>query len=377
MSHNSTPFKPKNLEEFIAKSNRCLVKLGEQMMNKCKRNLGQTNKLAVSIGGVKRTLEVSEARYGRIIQKWQKAFTPRASMEIKPQCIDICKIKIDVLLCPSEYDQHHYLGLMQEAGSNPYAYGFHQYLIDNLLYQIQEDKQYVSDIFSVTPTSLMPNKPGSAWLSGDGLFSNIWKLYQKGDITPIPTGKITKENICAQVDLMVKNVHRCLKGKPARLYLSCENYIKYCEAKFEKYYQSDNVYVDLLSMNGRRTPNSNLRPFMIPHSNVMMCPLESIDYEYPNDAMILIGEGNLVNVYDEMSDDTTLYFEKDKRSICIFGDMKRGQGFICPDERFILTNDQVPNPYLIPLPEEELEYEITRPDNPFTIAVNEQLGAAA
>lgn len=360
----------KNIEDIVAKTNYCLHTMGPQMQNKCRKMLGQTQKFTTTIPGVKRTLEVSDARYKSVVQKWQKKFTERAGMKIVPHCIDICKVKVDVAICPGEYEQHCYLGQFYDTGTNPYDNGFAQFMLDNLLYQKEEDLQYISDIVSVA-SEAVEGQAGSPWRTKSGLFELIWKLYQKGDLTPVPTGEINIDNVCDAVDSMVDAMHRKMKGKPAQLLVTCDTYIKYCRAKYNMHYQSSTVMEDL-----RRT-YSTMPELPLHHSNVTLCPLLSLDEYFPNDAMIMLGRGNTVSLVDGVQDIRQMYAERDKRSICYFGDFKTGLGFICPNEWDIVTNDQVPNPYMIPLPEEELECGTEMVDNPFTVPMNENFGAAA
>jgi len=342
-AHNAfgNPITDNIIQDILEQAAACVHVRGPQMVVKC-RLASEFMKYSTPYPDVKRFVEMSELKIGFILQKFVKDFTPMGDIDICFNRIEVCKLKGDWQFCPSEEEQNKYLAQFYKPGTDSYDFGWGQFVLDEFIRKMEEDENYASAFFSVhddaSATAAGPRSPFSTY---NGWYAQIHLAIADDKITPLPTGENTLENIWENLYAMADSVHACMKGQPMKLWLTCRDYQLAYRAREMQFLQSN----DPVAQAGQKRFQPTL---CIPGTFIELVPLVSMsmyaDPTQPKSPMILTSIDNAVHAFDSASDND-IKVEPDKRLICIFNDRKGGVGFWCTDDRFLIVNDQIPNPW--------------------------------
>jgi len=161
-----------------------------QNMNRLMRQLRQTlvtTSVFTEINSDETVWRASESRHGRVIQPFQKAWTPIGEVEFKPVAIESFKLKSDVQDYPDDLEST-WLGFLSSNNLDRKQWPFVRWWVEQeLLPQVKEDVE-LNEIWSGVFAAPTPGTPGDAGTSMNGIRKAINDQVTATRITTIATG---------------------------------------------------------------------------------------------------------------------------------------------------------------------------------------------
>lgn len=154
----------------------------------------------------------------RVLQRYQKAFTPVGGGEFKPSKIDLAWMKVDELEIPDDLEKS-YLGFMNSIDSNDVkSYPFVRWYMEHILKQVDQDFE-LNEIWSGVEGVITPGTATAAGASMNGLAVQIADGITATEITPIagpaswstdPATFVTEVETWVNAVKAVSNEHRII-----------------------------------------------------------------------------------------------------------------------------------------------------------------------
>jgi hypothetical protein len=268
----------------------------------------------------------SEARIGRLLQGFQKGWSPTGTAQFVPVDIDQFKMKLDFQDYPDELEAS-WLGFLAGPEIDRKQWPFIRWVVEmHLLPQLMEDKE-MNEIFA--GEFLAPPTPGTAGAAGTAMngiafLLNYW--IDESRITPIATGALETvpadfvDQIEAFVDAIdtrywTKNMNLCMGQEWAR------KFIRGYRAKYGK------------------DQDFKGTTFKIPESNITITGLASHN---GSEKIWCTPYENTVRLSKKSQNEKMVQVESVDRLVKIFTDFWFGVGFVIPE--IVFTNDQELNP---------------------------------
>ena len=259
--------------------------------------------------------------FTRVVQPFQKAFTPLASVTFVPVAIQQFKIKVDAQEYPDDLEAT-WLGFLDGPEIDRKAWPFVRWYCEvYLIPQIKQDIE-MNEIFQgvfVAPTN---GVPGPAGTSLNGLKKTINDHVGAGRITPITTGAFdttNPESVVEQMEAFADGIHKDYWSIP--MMLGCSESIAraFLRGQERKY--------------GKNTGGGALG-LTINNTNITLQALTS----HRNTQKIwCTPKGNAVQLRKKMQNQTAIQVESIDRLLKFFTDFWMGIGFIIPE--IVFTND--------------------------------------
>ena len=177
----------------------------------------------------------------RIVQPFQKAFTPIGTTTFTPNEFSLFKIKVDMSETPDDLEKS-YLGFLAAAPEADRAnWLFIRWLVEvHVMAKIQEDlenNEYFAGVFAAP----VDGTAGAAGTSMNGLRKVIRDYNTAGRTNlgngPIATGALAADNadFVTQLEEMVDAIPSLYRPKMDFLFMSKENATRYARGKRKKY----------------------------------------------------------------------------------------------------------------------------------------------
>jgi hypothetical protein len=270
------------------------------------------------IPGVRNRYVTTSSARGEFLQPWQKGWTPKLGVAIKPYVNTIYDIKMDTTLDNLHELYKTYLAFLNDENKTPDKFPIVKWLFDyHIIPGITEELRAMSvkGVY-VAPT---PGMAGSSLSSANGVFTIIANEVADGNITPIPVGAITTSNIVEKYEKFNRDLPSEWVGKEGFIFVSSQRLQDYIYA-----------YRDAFGQN---------RDFEGPTTKLWGTSktLVGLDDLNGSDRMLYTPtgvNGNLLKMYDKivMPNPT---IQLDKRDVHILTDFARGWGFDCLDVVFV------------------------------------------
>lgn len=201
----------------------------------------------------------------RIVQPFQKAYTPTGNLTVKPNVINLSKIKVDTTWAPDELS-YSWLAFLEGEGINRADWPFIKWLLmEHMAPKIQEDLE-MNEIYGGVETAPTPGTAGVVSTSMNGLqkVMNDWVTASRS--TAITMGAVPTDPVlfCTYVETFVKSLPALYRSKVDYLFMSEDLQLRYRTGKYLKYNMNynaqdiDNVFlfpnlkvVGLPSMTGK------------------------------------------------------------------------------------------------------------------------------
>ncbi|WP_128544071.1 hypothetical protein [Larkinella soli] len=131
----------------------------------------------------------AKSTFTRIVQPFQKAFTPTGTLKFSPVSIQMFHLKADTEEYPDDLEAT-YLGFLSSADLRRADWPFIRYYLEKEFFpQIQQDME-LNEIFKGVYAAPTPGTPGLVSTSMNGLKKTIGDHITAGRITPITMGAI-------------------------------------------------------------------------------------------------------------------------------------------------------------------------------------------
>ena len=249
----------------------------------------------------KTVLEKATAEFSRVLQRFQKDFTPIGGTTFKPTKIPLYKLKIDLQETPDDLEES-WLGFLADSNLNRKEWPFIKWYLTNALIQAEKDLE-MNEIYSGVPGTVTAGTATNAGTSLKGIKKQINEFNTAGTLLKISMGAVPatttdagKIALVQYVEDMVKQTPRLLRNEVDNVFLQEDlhddfrdgmrlkyntNYESVDDAKITKL-RNDNIQVvGLPSMVGSKkiwfTPEWNRQAGFKKPGNEKVFAVENVD----------------------------------------------------------------------------------------------------
>lgn len=268
----------------------------------------------------------SEARVTRLLQGFQKTWSPTGTASFVPVEISQFKMKMDFQDYPDDLEAS-WLGFLAGEEIDRAQWPFIRWLVEeHLLPQLMEDKE-MNEIYA--GEFLSPPTPGTAGVAGtamDGIKFLINYWIDESRITPIATGALssTPATLVDQIEAFVDGIDTRYWNKNMNLCMSQTHARKFIRGYRAKYGKDQDF---------------KGTTFKIPESNITIQGLASHN---GSGKIWCTPYENTVRLTKKKQNENKVEVQSVDRLIKIFTDFWFGVGFVIPE--IVFTNDVELNP---------------------------------
>lgn len=265
--------------------------------------------------------QAAQATMTRVLQPFQKAFTPIDGLTITPEEIRMYKLKVDVEDYPDDLEAT-WLGFLAGNGTDRKEWPFIRwYLEQQIIPQAKQDEE-INEIFYGDYAAPTPGTAGSAGTAMKGLRKLILNHINSGRITPITTGALSSNltTFVAQIEDFADDINTKYWGIPMQLNMSEQNARKFFRAYRAKY----GMDTDYKGGKGE-----------VPFTNLTVNGLPSM---VGSDGIWCTPKANAVKLIKKTENINGFQIESVDRKVKMFSDWWTGVGFIIPE--IVFVNDQ-------------------------------------
>lgn len=260
--------------------------------------------------------------FSRVVQPFQKAWTPLAGVTFTPVEIKQFKIKVDAQEYPDELEAS-WLGFLDGEDIDRKQWPFVRWYVEAyLIPQIKQDIE-LREIYQGVATAPTAGTAGASGTSIDGLKKTINGHITAGRITPIVTGALEVDNpeaLVEQFEAFADGIHQDYWEIPMMLGCSPAVARAFLRGQEKKY--------------GKNTGGGAL-DLTINKTNITLKGLPS----HRNTQKIwCTPTGNAIMLRKKVNNQSKVQVESVDRLLKFFTDFWMGIGFIIPE--IIFTNDQ-------------------------------------
>ena len=166
----------------------------------------------------KTILEKVTAEFTRVLQRFQKDFTPIGGTTFEPVKIPLYKLKIDLKETPDDLEES-WLGFLADANLDRRQWPFIKWYLMNALIQADKDLE-LSEIYSGVPGVITAGTATAAGASLKGIKKQINEAHAAGKSNTIVMGAVPstatdagKKELVQYVETMIKSTPRLLRNE--------------------------------------------------------------------------------------------------------------------------------------------------------------------
>jgi hypothetical protein len=263
----------------------------------------------------------AKALFSRVVQPFQKKFTPLANVKFVPVEIKQFKIKVDAEEYPDDLEAS-WLGFLDGEDIDRKAWPFVRWYCEvYLIPQIKQDIEQL-EIYQGVYKAPVAGVPGDPSTSMDGLKLTINTHIKNGLITPITTGALETDPL-ALVDQLEEFADGIDKGYwSIPMILGCSETVarRFLRGQERKY--------------GKNTGGGALG-LTINNTNISLAGLPS---HQSTDKIWCTPKENAIMLRKRVQNQTKIQVENVDRLLKFFTDFSMGIGFIIP--QIVFTNDR-------------------------------------
>lgn len=266
----------------------------------------------------------AKSLFTRVVQPFQKAFTPLASVTFVPVEIKQFKMKVDAQEYPDELEAS-WLGFMEglDASVDRKTWPFVRWYCEvYLIPQIKQDIEQL-EVYQGVYVAPTAGTPGAASTSMDGIKKTINGHITAGRISPIVTGALAvsdPEALVNQIEAFVDGIHKDYWSIPMMLGCSESVARAFLRGQERKY--------------GKNTGGGELG-LKVNNTNITVQALTS---HRGTEKIWCTPKGNAIMLRKRIQNQSTIQVENVDRLLKFFTDFSMGLGFIIPE--IIFTNDR-------------------------------------
>lgn len=264
----------------------------------------------------------AEARMTRVLQAFQKAFTPLNPLSFKPVSIPLYKMKVDVSEYPDDLEAT-WLGFLADNDTNRQTWPFVKWWIETqLLPKMKEDLE-LYEIYHGVRVEPTAGTAGAQGASMTGLKKQIVDFIAANRIVPYAMGvpNADPETFCEQVEAFADNINTKYWGIPMEISLNPSLERRFLRGYKAKY--GDNV--------DYKKPNSGSVEF----TNLTVVGKESM---IGSNRIFCTPKENMVYALKRQNGIEQFNVEQEDRKVKFFTDFWMGAGFVIPE--IVFCNDQ-------------------------------------
>ena len=267
--------------------------------------------------------EAAQVMYGRLVQAYQKGFTPINPLKFSPVKITMFHHKVDTSETPHDLEAT-WLGFLADNNVSPKEWPFIRWWIEQQIIPQIEDDMETLEIAKGVRVEPVAGTAGAAGAGMDGFLTIQKKHITAGRQTPIamgaiPTGLNSDAEFVQYIEDYVDQINKKYWNRPMVVNLNEELERKYQRGQLDKYgkntvgnEQTKQIRFTNLTIQGRVSMEGSSRIFCTPKEN----------------AVVLKKKTENQKRFD---------VQLDKRQVNILTDWYYGVGFILPE--LVFSND--------------------------------------
>lgn len=263
----------------------------------------------------------AEARIGRILQPFQKAFTKIDAFSIIPTSIEQFKMKADIEESPDDLEGN-WLGFLAGDSIDRKDWPFIRWFIEVYLIPRMKEDEEMNEIYNGVFVAPTPGIAGAAGTSMNGLRKQITDGIASGRMNPIVTGAPDADDRVwvEQIETFADGITAKYQGVSMQLAMNQTLERRFFRGYRAKYGQNAN-YKDTQG----KVDFTNLSIIGLPSmigSNRIWCT--------PKENALALGK--------KTANMNAFHIESNKRLVSMFTDYWKGVGFLIPE--IVFVNDQ-------------------------------------
>ncbi len=313
-----------DITDIIAEFGAYYIKSGQNMSRLVKQlNEQSVTEQAFTTVVTDETLwRASESRMSRVLQPFQKAWTPIGVVTFVPVAIQNFKMKIDHEDHPDDLEAT-WLGFLADNSLDRKEWPFVRWFIEtHLLPQSKEDYE-LNEIFAGVYAAPTPGTAGAAGTSMNGIKLIINGHIDSGRITPIITGTVPTDplDFVDYVEQFGDNINTKYWSIPMQLVMGQTLKRRFLRGYKSKYGQN----TDYTANAKGDVDLTNLTIFGAPSHN-------------GSEKMWATPKNNSVRLVKKSQNMNTVRVENVDRLVKMYSDWYSGVGFVIPE--LVFTNDR-------------------------------------
>lgn len=278
----------------------------------------KTEELATPILTDDTRWRASQALMSRVLQPFQKAWTPLDPLSFLPVEIQLFKQKIDIDEFPHDLEASFH-GFLTGKDIDPKDWPFVRWYLEvHLLPKAKEDFE-LNEVYHGVYAAPTPGTAGAVSTSMDGIKKIINNHIVSGRITPITTGALATDPVafCEQIEEFVDAIDPRYRKTPMQLAMNESNELLFHRG-YKKKYGTTMDYRE----------NTKGRVDLTAVSVVGLPSMDGSDkiWSTPKDNFIMLGK--------KTANMDAVKIESVKRTLNFYSDWWRGIGFIIPEKVF-------------------------------------------
>jgi hypothetical protein len=255
----------------------------------------------------------------RVLQPFQKGWTPTGALTFKPHAVTLYPMKVDVEEYPDELVAT-WLGFLASENVNRTEWPFVRWWLQQVVDQEIEDYER-EEVFAGEYDAPTDGTAGAAGTAMEGIKKLINDGVTATTITPIATGAPNADNevFVGQVETFIDSIDERYRNRPMTLAMSTANAVKFKRGMRKKYNMSYDQISDTLTV--ADYDNITVKGYAsFKNSNKMFCtPIQNA-------------------ICGVKWDSKTPGIEGEDRKVKMWYDYHKGIGFILHE--LVFTNDQ-------------------------------------
>lgn len=176
------------------------------------------------------------ASIDRVLQGFQKAFTPIGNLTFKPNPVNLYQLKVDKQEYPDEIVDS-WLGFLEGEGIDRAAWPFVRWMMEeHIIPQLHEDFE-LNEAYKGVYAAPTPGTAGAAGTAMNGIKKQIADYITAGRSVAIAMGAVPTDEIdfCTYVETFVASLPMELRKRIDGLFMNEDLHLRYKEGKRKKY----------------------------------------------------------------------------------------------------------------------------------------------
>jgi hypothetical protein len=266
-------------------------------------------------------LEKVSAEFARVLQRFQKGFTPIGSTTFKPLKIELYKIKIDLQETPDDLEES-WLGFLAGEGVDRKQWPFIKWYLMNALIQAEKDLE-LNEIYFGVPGAITPGTATAAGTTLKGIKKQINDLNTAGTADIKVLGAPTDDPVefVEYVEEMTKMTDRLLRNEIDFWFMNEDRHDLFRDGMREKY-----------NINYNQVDESKITKLR--NDNIRVVGLPSM---HGSDKIWGTPEWNRQAGFKRTTNAGGFQLESVDRTVKAFTDYFKGFGFWIP--QYLVSND--------------------------------------
>jgi hypothetical protein len=277
--------------------------------------------------------QMAKTELGRILQPFQKGWTPLGTLTATPITLNQFPLKVDLEETPDVLETS-WLGFLADKNLDRAQWPVIRYLVEQHVYSQLDEDYELNEIYFGKYAAPTTGTPGAAGTSIDGIRILINRAIAAGKITPMVLGAIPTDivDFCNYVEAFVEGFSARYANKGMEICMNITLARRYAKGRQKKYGSDNNYTAPKPLLDGL---GNELVRIPVEFSNHVVVGLPSMG---ASAKIWATPAENRKRLTKKTVNTKQVRIESAKRSVAIYTDFYKGVGF--PLLEAVFTNDQ-------------------------------------